>query len=71
MGKTYLLKREPVSIKVNNGIIAVNFGTEILFINTSGWLINRYTSAQEIQDIVLTNKLAGIVFKNKIEILSF
>lgn len=69
--KTYLLKREPVSVKVNNGIIAVNFGTEILFINTSGWLINRYTSSQEIQDIVLTNKLAGIVFKNKIEILSF
>lgn len=68
--KTYKLNREPKSVKVFSNVIAVNFGTEILFINNSGWLIKNYTSSQEIQDIVLSNDLAGIIFKDKVEILS-
>lgn len=66
----YKLDREPKSLKVFGNIIAVNFGTEALFINNSGWLIKNYTSSQEIQDIVLSNDLAGIIFKDKVEILS-
>ena len=66
----YNLDREPKSVEVFGNIIAINFGTEIIFINNSGWLIKNYTSSQEIQSIVLSNDLAGIVFKDKIEILS-
>lgn len=69
--KTYSLDREPKSLDVYGNIIAVNFGTEILFINNNGWLVKNYTSSQEIQDVVLSNKLAGIIFKDKVEILSF
>lgn len=66
----YKLDREPKSLNVFGNIFVVNFGTEALFINNSGWLIKKYTSSQEIQDIVLSNDLAGIIFKDKVEILS-
>ena len=39
----------------------------VLFINNSGWLIKNYTSSQEVQNIVLSNDLAGIIFKDKVE----
>jgi len=68
--KLYSLDREPKSVEVFGNVIAINFGTEIIFINNSGWLIKNYTSSQEIQSIVLSDDLAGIIFKDKIEILS-
>ena len=68
--KIYSLDKEPKSIEVLGNIIAINFGTELLFINNSGWLVKNYTSSQEVQSVVLSDDLAGIIFKNKIEILS-
>lgn len=68
--KVYILDKEPKSIEVFGNIIAVNFGTEILFINNYGWLIKDYTSYQEVQSIMLSNNLASIVYKDKIEFLS-
>lgn len=68
--KQYNLDREPKSVHVFGNVVAINFGTEILFINNSGWLIKNYTSSQEVQNIVLSNDLAGIVFKDKVEFLS-
>ncbi len=67
---SYDLKKEPKSIEVFGNIIAINFGTEVLFINNSGWLIKNYTSSQEIQSIIISNNVAGIVFKDKVEIIS-
>lgn len=68
---TYTLNKEPKSINTFGNITAINFGTDILFINNSGWLVKHYISSQEVQDILLSDDLAGIVFKDKIEILSF
>lgn len=68
--KIYTLDKEPKSIYVSDNIIAINSGTEALFINNNSWLIKHYTSSQEIQSIVLSDDLAGIVFKDKIEFLS-
>ena len=67
--KVYALDKEPKSLEVFGNVIAVNFGTEVLFINNSSWLIKNYTSSQEIQSIILSNNLAGIVFNDKVEIL--
>ena len=67
---TYLLKREPKSMEVFDNVVCVNFGTEVFIINNSGWLIKKYTSSQEIQSVVISNDLAGIVYKNKIEFIS-
>lgn len=55
----------------NNNKIALNLGTEIHFIDTNGWLIKKYTSSKEIRKILLTDQLAGIVYRDKIEIIKF
>lgn len=57
-------------IYTNNNIIALNLGSEIEFINTSGWLVKRYIAEQEITSIVLSSSVAGIVYRDKIEIIN-
>lgn len=52
------------------GTICVNLGSEVYFINEVGWLIKKYTSSQEIRNIVMSNNIAGIVYRNKIEFIS-
>lgn len=52
-----------------NGIVAVNVGTEVYFINEKGWLIKKFTSTQEIRDIVVADNIAGIISKNKIQFI--
>lgn len=51
--------------------IALNLGSEVHFIDTNGWLIKKYTSGKEIRKIVITDEIAGIVYRNKIEIVKF
>lgn len=51
--------------------IALNLGSEVHFVDTNGWLIKKYTSSQEIRKIILSEELAGIVYRNKIEIIKF
>lgn len=53
-----------------NNIVAVNMGQEIEFFNTSGWLLKNYTSTQEVQNIVIGNGIAGIIYKDKVELLN-
>ena len=38
--------------------------------NTNGWLIKRYNSSTEINNIILGENIAGIVYADKIEILN-
>jgi len=54
-----------------NHIIAVNLGTEIHFVNLNGWLEKKYKSSQEAKDIVLGTSVAGIVYRDRIKILTF
>lgn len=68
--KSYEFEKEPKTIDVCENVIAINFGTEALFINNSSWLIKDYSASQEINSIILSDNLAGIVFKDKIEFLS-
>lgn len=68
--KTYSLDKEPKSVQVFDKVIAINLGTEVIFIDNNAWLIKHYTASQEIQNIIISNDLAGIIFKDKIEFLS-
>lgn len=61
---------EPKEIYVSDNTIAINLGSEILFYNNSGWLIKKYSANQEINKIVLSDDLAGIVYNDKIELIS-
>jgi len=53
-----------------DGVIAVNLGSEVYFITEHGWLIKKYTSNQEIKKIVVSNNIAGIIYRNKIEFIN-
>lgn len=53
-----------------NDKVGVNVGAEVHFIDTNGWLIKKYTSSQEIRSVIISNNVAGIIHKNKIEILN-
>ena len=61
---------EPKEICISDENIAINLGSEVLFYNNSGWLIRRYYASQEINKIVLCDDLAGIVYNDKIELVS-
>ena len=54
-------------IYTTGNIIALNLGAEVEFINTSGWLVKRYTAEQEITSIVISNSIAGIVYRRSEE----
>lgn len=49
--------------------IAINLGTEIYFIDSKGWLQKKYIAEEEIRDVKVSNRIAAIIFKDKIEIL--
>ena len=66
----YMVSDIPKSVKVYNKIITINFGTEIQIVNTSGWLIKRYKSSQEIKDVIINDSIVGIVYKDRIEIVN-
>ena len=51
-------------------IIALNLGPELHFINKGGWLVKKYISGQEINRVILSETLAGIVYRDKIEIVN-
>ena len=53
-----------------NNTIAINIGSEVHFVSTNGWLLKKYISNQDIKKVVLCNNFAGIIYRNKIEIVS-
>ena len=67
---TYTADSVPKSVIANYNTIAIFYGTEIDFVNTNGWLVKKYHSFQEIKSIVVGTNIAGIIYKDKLEILS-
>ncbi len=68
----YILNSDlPKSVNVSGNNILLNLGNEVHIINTNGWLQKKYTSSKQINDIILGENVAGIVYKNKIEIIGF
>lgn len=49
--------------------IAINTGSEVHFIGLNGWLIKKYDSYSEINNIILGDNIAGIIYKDRIEII--
>ena len=68
--KQYLVNYVAKEIYTNGNIIALNLGTEIEFINTGGWLVKRYVANQEITSVVVSDSIAGIIYRDKIEIIN-
>ena len=68
--KEYIVNAVTKEIYTYGDIIALNLGTEIEFINTDGWLVKRYLAKQEITNIVVSNNIAGIIYRDRIEIIN-
>lgn len=68
---TYTLDGSIKSLYCYGEKIAINTGSEIHFVNTNGWLIKKYKSSSEINSIILGDNIAGVVYKDKIEIVQF
>lgn len=66
----YIAEGVTKDMKTHANHIALNLGSEIHFITTNGWLTKKYTSEKEVKDIVLGEKVAGIVYKDKIDIIN-
>lgn len=65
----YSIDLIPKEISANRKIIAINTGMKAYFVSNNGWLKKEYTSSQGIKEIVLGENIAGIVYKNKINII--
>lgn len=66
----YILNNDlPKSMSTSENKIALNLGNEVQIVDTNGWLLKKYTSSKQIDKIVLGDSIAGIVYKNKIEII--
>ena len=68
--KEYVVNSIAKELYSYGDIIALNLGTEIEFINKGGWLVKRYISNQEITNIVVSDNIAGIIYRDKIEIIN-
>lgn len=68
--KEYTVNAVAKEIYTYGNIIALNLGTEIEFINTDGWLVKRYIANQEITNIAVSDSIAGIIYRDKIEIIN-
>lgn len=53
----------------NGSVIGINIGTEMYFVNTNGMLIKKYKNNQEITNVIISEELAIITYKDRIEII--
>ena len=66
----YILDSDlPKTIYICGNNIGINLSNEVQFVNSNGWLLKKYTSSQQIQNLVIGDSIAGIIYKNKIEII--
>ena len=61
--KQYTASSVTKELYTYGNIIAINLGTEVEFISTDGWLVKRYVANQEITNIVVSDSIAGIIYR--------
>ena len=68
--KNYTLESSIKEIYTKGDIIVLNLGTEVEFINTGGWLVKRYVASQEVTNVTVSDSIAGIIYRDKVEIIN-
>ncbi|MCI8272698.1 MAG: hypothetical protein HFJ55_01270 [Clostridia bacterium] len=68
--REYIAKGVAKKMRARGNRIAINFGLELHIIDLNGIVIKKYISETEISDIVMTENLVGIIYRNKIQILN-
>ena len=67
---TYLLEQMPSGLYCSDNVLAVDMGNEIVFLNHSAWLLKHFTSRQNYKNIVVGDSVAGIIYRDRVEIIS-
>lgn len=67
--KVYIIEGNIKNIKSKDKKIALHLGNKVEFVGANGWLDKKYKSSQEIKDVVLSNKIGVMIYKNKIDII--
>ncbi len=66
----YILQNDmPKSMIVSTNLIGINLGTEVQIVSSNGMLLKSYKSKQEIKNLVVGDSIAGIIYKDKIELI--
>lgn len=50
--------------------IVLNLGSEVEFLTSGGWIMKNYTTTRTIKDIVVSGNTAGIVYRDRVEIIN-
>lgn len=68
--KEYLINDVAKSIYTYENKIVINLGSELYVMNRDGILLKKYISDTEINDVVLTDSLVGIIYRDEIKIIN-
>lgn len=68
--QNYTVETSVKELYTGGNIIALNLGTEVEFINTSGWLVKRYVANQEVSNVTVSDNIAGIIYRDKVEFIN-
>ena len=68
--QNYTVETSVKEMYTKGDIIALNLGTEVEFINTGGWLVKRYIANQEVSNVTISDNIAGIIYRDKVEIIN-
>lgn len=67
---TYTTTDVTKEIYSHGDIIALNLGSQLHFVNSGGWLVKKYIAGQEISKVYMSESIAGIAYRDKIEIIN-
>ena len=66
----YNLEDMPKDLYVKDNIIAVSYGTDVEIISaSSGWLIKKYVSWQDIKNVLIANGFVAIEYSDEIKLI--
>lgn len=66
----YMINSAVKNLYCSDSVVAISQGSEIEFVNSRGWLIKKFNNVQNIKDIALGDGIVGIVYRNRIEVMS-
>lgn len=69
--KLYALEGNVKKLKANNDMMAIITGTTVEFVSDNGWLCKKYIGSKEIKDIYISKNTAAIVYKDRIDIVTY
>lgn len=59
----------PKELKISNSHIAVNLGQEVVILTIDGWEKRKYNSNKEVREVILSDKICAILYKNSFHIV--